>query len=138
MAGNEQVSKDEFSKEYSEETFAKKIASVAKDAGINVIYVALILYYTLKKPTTPKWVKAKIIAALGYFISPLDAIPDFTPVVGYADDIGVLLLALAVTAIYVNKEIKMEAKNKLEEWFGDYDASVLDDIDNRINTNMHK
>ena len=36
---------------------------------------------------TIEWrVKAGIIVALGYFISPIDAIPDAIPVVGYVDD----------------------------------------------------
>ena len=47
------------------------------------------------------WAKATIVGALGYFITPLDAIVDLTPVVGYADDLGVLALAIAAVATYV-------------------------------------
>lgn len=38
---------------------------------------------------------AAITGALVYFISPIDAIPDFIPVVGYMDDALVISLALA-------------------------------------------
>jgi len=38
--------------------------------------------------------KAKILLALGYFISPIDAIPDVTPGVGYLDDAAVVLWVL--------------------------------------------
>jgi len=34
--------------------------------------------------------KAMIIVALGYFVSPVDAIPDAIPVAGYADDLLVV------------------------------------------------
>ena len=34
--------------------------------------------------------KAIVIAALIYFISPVDTIPDLTPLFGYLDDLGVI------------------------------------------------
>ena len=37
---------------------------------------------------------AAIVAALAYVLSPIDAIPDFIPVVGYLDDAAVLALCL--------------------------------------------
>lgn len=38
-----------------------------------------------------KWYKKSIvIAAIIYFITPIDAIPDLSPFVGYLDDIGVI------------------------------------------------
>ena len=50
-------------------------------AGKEVIEKALILYYCLQDDDTPAWAKTTIIGALGYFISPIDAIPDLVPVV---------------------------------------------------------
>src|SRR5262245_6855324 len=38
-----------------------------------------------------KWYrKSVVVAALVYFIAPLDAIPDFTPIAGFLDDFGVI------------------------------------------------
>lgn len=38
-----------------------------------------------------KWYKKSIVvAALIYFISPIDAIPDFSPFIGYLDDLGII------------------------------------------------
>ncbi|MBF0240354.1 MAG: DUF1232 domain-containing protein [SAR324 cluster bacterium] len=39
---------------------------------------------------------AAIVAAIIYFVSPLDAIPDFIPVIGYLDDATVIGFALAM------------------------------------------
>jgi len=38
--------------------------------------------------------KAIVVAALLYFIVPLDSIPDFVPVAGFLDDIGVVAAAI--------------------------------------------
>ena len=38
--------------------------------------------------------KAIIIGALGYLISPLDAVPDAIPIAGLSDDLGVLLYVI--------------------------------------------
>ncbi|MFI5211277.1 MAG: YkvA family protein [Ignavibacteria bacterium] len=38
-----------------------------------------------------KWYKKSVvIAALVYFIAPIDAMPDFAPLFGYLDDMGVI------------------------------------------------
>ena len=56
------------------------------------------LWSMLKDPDyTVSWqTKAWIIFALTYFISPIDLIPDIIPVVGYADDVAVVLWVLHV------------------------------------------
>ncbi len=102
------VKKDEeeakFEKEYSDDSFWDKVKKYAKIAGKNVLEPALKLYYALQDRDTPAWAKTVIIGALGYFISPIDAIPDITPVVGYSDDLGVLIAAVATVGAYIKKE----------------------------------
>ena len=109
---------NEYSKEYSEESFWEKVKKYALKAGKEVIEKALMLYYCLQEKDTPKWAKGVIVAALGYFIFPMDAIPDVTPVVGYADDLGVLAAAFATVAAYIKEEHKQKAKEILKTWFG--------------------
>jgi uncharacterized membrane protein YkvA (DUF1232 family) len=109
---------DEYSQQYSEGKFFDKLLTYAKVAGTEVVERALHLYFALQDPNTPKWAKITIIGALGYFITPLDAIPDFIPVVGYSDDLGVLALALARVAMCITPEIKAKARAKMTDWFG--------------------
>lgn len=113
MDSNESV----FTKEYTEDGLWGKIKNFAKVAGIEVIEKVLQLYYALQSPETPIWAKSVIIGALGYFISPLDAIPDIVPVFGYSDDLGVLAAAVTTVASYITDDIKAKAKAKLAEWF---------------------
>lgn len=103
--------------EFSDDGFWAKIKKYAKKAGRNVIEKALWLYYAAQNPKTPIWAKGTIYSALAYFISPLDAIPDITPIVGYTDDIGVLMAAVASVSMYITAEVKEKAAKKLADWF---------------------
>ena len=81
---------------YSESGFREKLTRYARVAGREVVEKALWLYYAMQEEKAPAWAKATIVGALGYFITPLDAIVDLTPVVGYADDLGVLALGYGI------------------------------------------
>jgi len=48
-------------------------------------------------PVLPRPVKLALAAALVYFASPIDLIPDFIPLVGYLDDL--LIAALVVDGV---------------------------------------
>lgn len=122
----------QYSKNYSENSFWQKIRRYAGKAGVKVTYIALLLYYVLQKPTTPKWVKTMIIAALGYFIAPADAILDIIPIAGYTDDVSVLSMALNTATVYIDEEVQEQARRKLRDWFGTYDEEVLKEIDDKI------
>ncbi|PGM71261.1 hypothetical protein CN957_31015 [Bacillus cereus] len=115
------------SKHYSDNKFWDKVKKYAKKAGTQAVYTVLLLYYVLQKDTVPMKTKGIIIGALGYFILPLDLIPDFTPVVGYADDLGTLGLALMQVMMYIDQDVKKQAKDKLVDLFGeDVDTSEVD------------
>jgi uncharacterized membrane protein YkvA (DUF1232 family) len=49
----------------------------------------------------------------------LDAIADITPAVGYADDLGVLVLAIAAVATYINDDVRSKTAAKMASWFGE-------------------
>jgi uncharacterized membrane protein YkvA (DUF1232 family) len=121
-----------FSSSYSEKSLMEKIMSFAKLAGISVVYVVLLLYYTLKKVNLPVWAKSTIVGSLGYFIFPVDIIPDVLPGVGLTDDLGILMASLAAVACYIDDDVKKKAKTKLKDWFGEYDESSLDEVENKI------
>ena len=109
---------EQYQQAYSEHSFWDKVKQFSLAAGREVVEKALILYYTLREPDMPAWAKTTITVALGYFIFPADAIPDFTPAVGYADDLGVLVAALATVAIHVTPEAKRRASETLQTLFG--------------------
>src|SRR5690606_39804321 len=88
------------------------LARYARAAGEEVVEKVLWLFYAAQSPATPRWAKTAIYGALGYFIFPLDAIPDLAPMVGYTDDLGVLAAALTTVAFYINDDIKARTRDR--------------------------
>ncbi|WP_258833999.1 YkvA family protein [Peribacillus frigoritolerans] len=121
-----------YSDNFSEDSFWKKIQKFGKKAGVKVVYVALLLFYTLQKPTTPVWAKTVIIGALGYFILPIDLIPDLVPG-GYTDDFSGLFGALITVSMFIDEEVKLNAKERIGIWFGESAISDTDSVDDKLN-----
>ena len=107
----------DFKAHYSDSGFWEKAKGHAKVAGKKALEPALKMYYSATDKDTPLWAKTAIYGALGYFISPFDAIPDFLPVAGYTDDVGVLIAAAATVAAYIKKEHAQKAQDTLRQWF---------------------
>ena len=105
-------------KSFNEKKLIRKITKVAKSAGLLIIYPAVILLYLFKDKKVPLASKSIIAAALAYFIFPADSIPDITPIIGYSDDLGILLVSLSHLIKYVTPEILEKTKKKLAQWFG--------------------
>ena len=57
---------------------------------------------------------------MGYFILPIDLVPDVIPGVGFADDLAAIGGALTIAHMYINDEVIQKAQNKMCELFGDY------------------
>lgn len=109
---------DKYGGSYSEEGLWGKIKDTAKKAGANLIYDVLQLFYVAQNPNVPMKIRAAMVAPLGYFISPVDLIPDLVPIVGYSDDAAVIAMAIGIAHLYINDEIRQKAKDKLVAFFG--------------------
>jgi uncharacterized membrane protein YkvA (DUF1232 family) len=100
--------------QYNESKFWKKLFKVVRLTSVGLIEKALVLYYAAKDEATPKWAKSIIFGALGYFVFPLDAIPDIIPMAGYTDDLSVLAAAIATVIVYIKDDHKQMARAKVE------------------------
>lgn len=103
---------------YSGPALWTTLKKVARMAGRKTLTSALILFYCLRDKDTPAWAKGVIVGALGYLILPLDLIPDIFPGVGYGDDWGAIVAALATVAAYIKDEHKVKAHAQAERIFG--------------------
>lgn len=117
-----------FQENFSENAFWRKLKQMGRRAGTKVIYYALVLFYTLKDPATPTRYKAVIAGALGYFILPMDMLPDFLPFAGLADDWAALIAAVSYVFTAITPEIKERALVKLHAWFPNVDKPDLGDL----------
>ena len=125
---NELVSK--YEKQHNEESFWKKIKKVGSKIGVTPIYLAFLLYHSIRSKSIPVVNKAPIVGALGYFISLIDIVPDVTPLVGYCDDVSVIVGALALIATQITEEIREEAKESAQRIFPDITDEEFSVIDN--------
>jgi uncharacterized membrane protein YkvA (DUF1232 family) len=74
---------------------------------------ALSIYYCALDRATPLRVRASIFGALVYFVTPVDAMPDLLPVLGFSDDAALLAATLQLVAAYVLPEHREAARRAL-------------------------
>lgn len=107
-----------YTKDFSEKGFWDKLRNVVGKVGKNLLEPVLKLYYAALDQDTPTWAKTVMIGALGYFISPIDLIPDVIPVIGYADDAAVIAAAVATVAAHIKEDHAKKARETCRQWFG--------------------
>lgn len=73
-----------------------------------------LVWRLLRDSRAPWWAKALLPALLVYLALPLDLIPDFVPVVGYLDDLLVIMLVVAVLLRALPDEVVEEQVSGLE------------------------
>lgn len=65
---------------------------------------------------------------IGYFILPLDLVPDALPLIGYTDDVAAVIWGLKSVWENITPEIKEKARQRLTRWFGQVDAEKPDGL----------
>jgi uncharacterized membrane protein YkvA (DUF1232 family) len=82
--------------------FWRKLAKFARQLPFAEELAAA--WFCATDPATPASAKAILIAALAYFVLPLDAIPDFIAGIGFTDDAAVLALAIRTVSRHMKPE----------------------------------
>jgi uncharacterized membrane protein YkvA (DUF1232 family) len=72
-------------------------------------------YYCALDPATPGRVRGILLAALAYFVIPVDFLPDFIAGIGFGDDAAVLFGALTTVRNHIRPVHREAAKRALEE-----------------------
>ena len=67
-------------------------------------------WFVLRDARTPRRVRLLILAAMTYAVSPIDLIPDITPVLGYLDDAVLVPLGLAFALRLSPRDVVMAAE----------------------------
>ncbi len=76
----------------------------------------LAAWFCARDPATPRRVRLTLLAALGYFVLPVDAIPDIMPLIGFTDDAAVIAAAIAAVAGSITIEHRERAKKAMAEF----------------------
>jgi uncharacterized membrane protein YkvA (DUF1232 family) len=93
--------------------FWPKMKAVA--AKIPFAEDALAAYYCTLDRDTPLRVRGTLLAALAYFVMPLDALPDIMPVLGFTDDAAVLMAAFQMISAHIKPEHREAARTALDD-----------------------
>ena len=72
-------------------------------------------YYCAMDSKTPLKVRGTLIAALAYFVLPIDVLPDLLVVVGFTDDLAVLMAAISLVSSHMTEEHYAKARETLEQ-----------------------
>lgn len=89
----------------------------AKKAARHVPFMEDVVaaYYCALDKETPLRAKGILLAALGYFILPVDTIPDVIFGLGFTDDIAVLTAAITAVQAHLKPAHKVAAREALAE-----------------------
>ena len=91
--------------------FWRKLGSVV--ARIPFAEDLIAAYYCAFDRDTPTHVKGLLLAALAYFVLPIDAVPDMLPIIGFTDDAAVLAATVKLVADNITPVHRQAAKGKL-------------------------
>jgi uncharacterized membrane protein YkvA (DUF1232 family) len=73
------------------------------------------VYLAARDPRMPWYVRVLALAVAGYALSPIDLIPDFIPVIGYADDLVIVPLGIWLVVSLIPNEAMAEYRARAIE-----------------------
>ena len=126
-----------YEKHFSESELWNKVAKIGKSIGATLIYPVLLLLNLLKSSETDLKEKTMIIGSLGYFILPVDLLPNAIAGVGFTDDIAALSAVISALASCITKAMQEQSKQKCHDLLGDIDDRTIDGVTKIIDT-AHK
>lgn len=104
-----------YSKHYSDEKFEEKTRLSFFRMGRKLCYDVMLLWYVLKSSSVKD--KILIVGALGYFILPIDLIPDGIPILGFTDDAAVISTVLGIIGDNITPDVRKKAEAKVNKMF---------------------
>lgn len=97
------------------------LGNYARRVGRTVARPAVILYFVLRDPATPKKDKYVVYAALAYLVLPINLISaKRIPLLGWADEAAAIALAYKRVKNNITPDIEQQADMLLERWFAGY------------------
>ena len=73
-------------------------------------------YYCALDKETPVHARAALLAALAYFVLPIDIVPDFIIGLGFSDDMTVLAATMLRLRQYITDDHREQAKEALDDF----------------------
>jgi uncharacterized membrane protein YkvA (DUF1232 family) len=80
----------------------------------------LTLWFCCRHPGMPWLPKILALVVVAYFLSPIDLIPDFIPVLGYLDDLILLPISIYFILKLVPEPVLTESRAKAAVWVAEH------------------
>ena len=94
----------------------KEVPKIGEKLSHVIVMVSLVKRYATKEYTDfPMASLIAVVAALVYFISPIDLIPDGIPIAGYVDDALVVAVCWSIVETDVDRYLEWRDNNKETE-----------------------
>ena len=87
----------------------KRWAKVLEDDGLT-------LWFCCKHPGMPLLPKVLAVLVVAYFLSPIDLIPDFIPVLGYLDDLILVPVGIYIVLKMVPDPVLADCRVQAAQW----------------------
>jgi uncharacterized membrane protein YkvA (DUF1232 family) len=87
-------------------SWAQKAQKLQKEAHV--------FYFAFKHPQTPWYAKVIAACAAFYLLSPIQIIPSFIPVIGFMDDLVVLIVGFKMIQKILSAEVLKECRERAE------------------------
>jgi uncharacterized membrane protein YkvA (DUF1232 family) len=87
-------------------SWARKAQKLQKEAHV--------FYFAFKHPRTPWYAKLIAACAAFYLLSPVQIIPSFVPVIGFMDDLVVLVLGFKLIQKTISPDVLKECRERAE------------------------
>lgn len=100
--------------------------------GQQTVYAVLLMVNAFRQKETPGWAKRVIVGTLGYFLAPIDAVPDLSPIIGFTDDFGVVAFGLVTIASYITDDVRIRSRQQVKSFFGEIDLEAMQSVDSRL------
>ena len=84
-------------------TWAEKAQELKKQAHV--------FYFVFKHPKTPWYARLIAACAAGYLLSPIQIIPSYIPVIGFMDDVVVLVVGFKLIQKSIPPEVLQECRD---------------------------
>ena len=94
----------------------KRCAKALKNDGLT-------LWFACRHPDMPLIPKMLALLVVAYFLSPIDLIPDFIPVIGYLDELILLPAAIYFILKLVPASVLPSCRSQAAEWIATHLAT---------------
>ena len=76
----------------------------------------LALWFAVRDPRTPRWLRWFGFLIIAYALSPVDLIPDFIPLIGYLDELILLPAGLWLMIRHMPGDVLTESRKRADDW----------------------